>query len=359
MAYETNGRAYPDAGRGAAVSPDLPAGFRLRGSRGMVYTIRRTLGSGGFGVTYEATSADGLRLAIKELFPASITVRRADGSVTAVGDSAHFQKMMESFHKEIGVLYKLNYTGAFVKIYDYFYANNTAYYVMEYVEGDTLREHIRKYGVLDPVKWEQPFLQLMRDIGHLHASDVIHRDIAPDNVKITPSGTLKLIDFGLARPYMMDTMVTVNLKPGFAPLEQYSSHGQGAYTDVYALAATMYYCFTGKVIPDAYERRAKDTLVSPRTLCPSMSYRQEQALMRALAVDYRQRIQSMQEFEQAYAEAPAPGPAPETGSKSVQAGIGSLTGHLRASLELIRKEPVMPAIAGALFLAALILQIAL
>ena len=264
------------------------------------------------------------------------------------------RQMMESFYKEIGVLYKLNQSGNFVKIYDYFNANNTCYYVMEYVEGDTLKERVRKRGVLDPRQWEKPFLQLMRDLSFLHAHDVIHRDIAPDNVKVLEDGTLKLIDFGLARPYMMDAQVTINLKPGFAPCEQYSSHGQGAYTDVYALAATMYYCFTGSVIPDAYERKVKDTIIAPRSLCPKLTARQERALLRALAVDYRQRIQNMQEFEKAYSSDVPVADPPPVGDPPAESGS-----RLKESLRVLREQPLLPAAAGLLFLIAAALQIAL
>lgn len=353
MRYDSNGAPLPNNGNSAgAQNIWLPAGFRLRGSRGMVYIIRRVLGSGGFGITYEAVTADGHRVAIKELFPAALTVRRPDGTVLATGDSLQFQKMTESFHKEIGVLYKLNNTGNFVKIYDYFYANNTTYYVMEYVDGDTLKEYIKKHGTIDPVEWTQPFVQLMRDIAYLHAEDVIHRDIAPDNIKVTANGTLKLIDFGLARPYMMDRGMTVNLKPGFAPYEQYSSHGQGAYTDIYALAATMYYCFTGKVIPDAYERRVKDSLIPPRSLCVNLTPQQEQALLQALSTDYRKRFQTMQAFADAFSNV-APIPA------EISSADNELLGRMRASLQAVRNEPLMPAVAGVLFLAALVLQIVL
>lgn len=356
MTNETNGNPQPYGRRVASSqSPWLPAGFRLRGNRGAVYTIHRVLGSGGFGVTYEAYTANGQRVAIKELFPSSLTVRAPDGTVAPVGDSGQFNKMMESFHKEIGVLYKLNNAGNFVKIYDYFYANNTAYYAMEYVEGDTLKEYIKKHGTMDPVQWEQPFLQLMQDIGYLHANGVIHRDIAPDNIKITAGGSLKLIDFGLARPYMMKQGMTVNLKPGFAPLEQYQSHGQGTYTDIYALAATMYYCFTGKVIPDAYERKIQDRLAVPGGLGIPLPYQQEQALLRALAVDYRQRFQTMQEFAAAYAT-PAPSAPPEGPGRQED---NELLARIRASYAALRQAPLMPALACGLFLIAMILELVL
>ena len=358
MTNETNGSPQ-SYGRSPASSqsPWLPAGFRLRGNRGAVYTIQRVLGSGGFGVTYEAYTPNGQRVAIKELFPSSLTLRQPDGTVAAIGDSGQFKKMMESFLKEIGVLYKLNNAGTFVKIYDYFYANNTAYYAMEYVEGDTLKEHLKKHGALDPAQWERPFLQLMQDIGYLHANGVIHRDIAPDNIKIASNGTLKLIDFGLARPYMMNQGMTVNLKPGFAPLEQYQSHGQGTYTDIYALAATMYYCFTGKVIPDAYERKIQDRLAAPGGLGLHLPHHQEQALLKALSVDYRQRFQTMQEFAAAYATPSVP-QTRHTGTEQQQEESELLV-RMRSSFAAIRQEPLMPALAGGLFLIALILQIAL
>ena len=227
------------------------------------------------------------------------------------------------------------------------------------MQGYTLEEVSREVGisVAHLSKLENGgnvSLQLMRDLSFLHAHDVIHRDIAPDNVKVLEDGTLTLIDFGLARPYMMDAQVTINLKPGFAPCEQYSSHGQGAYTDVYALAATMYYCFTGSVIPDAYERKVKDTIIAPRSLCPKLTARQERALLRALAVDYRQRIQNMQEFEKAYSSDVPVADPPPVGDPPAESGS-----RLKESLRVLREQPLLPAAAGLLFLIAAALQIAL
>lgn len=228
----------------------LPPNYQLVNSEnGRSYQILSVLGSGGFGVTYEAVSPEGKRVAIKEFFPIGITARNANYAITVIGDEQTAKERLQSFFKEATVLSSLQGLPSVVEIYEIFYANHTAYYVMEYIDGITMLHYLRKYGLMQPDAWNPRFRQLMEAIEILHNHNVIHRDISPDNIMIRNDGSFKLIDFGSARMFNGQQNLTINLKRNFAPLEQYSESGQGRYTDVYSLAATMYYAYTGKLVP--------------------------------------------------------------------------------------------------------------
>jgi serine/threonine protein kinase len=152
----------------------------------------------------------------------------------------------------------------------------------------------------------------------MYDPDVIHRDIAPDNIILLHDGRMNLTDFGAARSYLGDKSMTVVVKKGFAPVEQYMSRGSSAATDVYALAATIYYCVTGKVPPDSAERQYGDIpLESPAGLGADLTPGQETALTKALALQQKARTQSVQEFlEQLHAkEMPKPIPKSEPQKK--------------------------------------------
>lgn len=258
--------------------------------------------------------------------------------------------MLKSFYKETNILLTLSRMASVVNIYDCFYANNTAYYVMEYVSGDTLLHFISANGLLNISAWQNQFRQLMQDIAQLHAQGVIHRDISPDNIILTPDGHFKLIDFGSARSFDGNQNLTVNVKRNFAPIEQYSSTGQGAYTDVYALAATIYYCLTGKLVANAVTRISKDTLVSPSSLGAQLLPTQEQALLKALALKPNDRFQTMPEFEAAFFGVSA--------SRTSHAEDGvSLAARISASWGRMTDAPLLPILSGLFFLAAMITAI--
>ncbi len=345
----------PDSGSGnpqSQITYQLPPGYLLSNKDGSFrYRITRVVGAGGFGITYEGLRNDGKRVAVKELFPTQIVARASDYSVLVRGDAKAFQKTMQSFYKEAKVLAQLKGITSVVEIYDYFYANNTAYYVMEYISGETMFHHMKKSGVLDAERYANSFRRLMEDLDQLHAQGVIHRDISPDNIMITESGLFKLIDFGSARAYVQGQNLTINVKRNFAPIEQYTSSGQGKYTDVYALAATMYYAFTGKLLPNATSRINNEEYTPAMFLGAKITERQEMALKKALAVKPANRYQSMQEFRNAYFDVPAAPPAPEPKPASGN--------RFRASLDMIREQPTFAIIGGACFLVALVLQILL
>ncbi len=335
----------------------LPAGYVLENrTRGLAYVIRGVLGQGGFGITYAAADSSGQTLAVKEFFPENGCQRNPDGSVRPMMNDASFQSALNSFYKEAQVLSDLIGLPTVVQIYDYFYANNTAYYVMEYVQGCTLQQYLQSHGVLSPSECAGQFRQLMRDIDCFHRRGIIHRDIAPDNIMCCPDGSFKLVDFGSARSFTKNSLLTVNVKKDFAPIEQFSATGQREYTDVYSLAATMYYCFTGRLIPGAGDREVRDNLVHPSQYARELTSRQEKALLKALAVRGSDRFQSMGEFEAAYFGG-ASGSKTESGGGGNNTGSGS--GGFSESLAMLMKAPLMLGLSLGLMFLAIIFQIAL
>ena len=280
------------------------------------------LGQGGFGATYVGRElTTGRKVAVKEYFPTRCARRSQDGiTVEALpGMDETYEKGRYSFVKEARVLSKLEGMPSVVQALAYLERNNTAYLVMEYLEGTPLHRMVdpKTNRRIPPEKLLPPLRGLLRDIGLLHERKVIHRDIAPDNIMWMPDGTLKLLDFGSARSMEGDQSMTLMLKYGFAPVEQLQSHGQGTYTDVYAMAATIYYCLTATVPAQASERLMDGKeLPSPTSLGVALSPEEESALMWGLAVLPKDRPQTMGEFSRAlFPEAdPVPAPNPETGT---------------------------------------------
>ena len=189
-----------------------------------------------------------------------------------------------------------------VRILDFFPANETAYMVMEFLDGTNLRQMVERGGRIPVHILRSHLTPLIRDICAIHERGVLHRDIAPDNIMWMPDGTLKLMDFGCARAMEDGRSMTVQLKPGFAPTEQYGSHGQGDYTDLYALCATIYYCITGMVPPAAPERQfavydnKPDPLVWPHDLDVQVSPDWEALLMWGLQLNPEMRPQKVQQW---------------------------------------------------------------
>ena len=337
----------------------LPQGFQLTSSNsGQSYQILQTLGGGGFGVTYEAVRlADRARVAIKEFFPAGITARTSTFAVAVTGDEKILRKRLDSFFKEAEVLRTLRAIPSVVNIYDIFYANHTAYYAMEYINGSTMQHFIQQNGLLAPAVFGPRYRQLMRDIELLHSNGVIHRDISPDNIMIRNDGSFKLIDFGSAKEYDKAQNMTVNIKRGFSPIEQYTPSGQGRYTDVYSLAATMYYSFTGKLIPDVLSRDTAYSQLQIAAAAAGLGPAQIEALKKALSVKPADRFQTMQEFEQAFFDAPKNVAAVSGQVHQTEPEKTAQGSRFSAALALIKDEPVFPILAGALYVVAVLLQI--
>ncbi len=300
-----NGTACPVCGgdltwKGQA-GIDLPVGTVLTGGNGLrSFIIGAARGKGGFGITYVAMETHShRRVAIKEYFPTRCAFRAGNGvNVQAMTsqDSA-FQGGMRSFLEEARMLLAQEDLPTVVKVIDYFQANGTAYLVMEYLDGVALHNQMIKMGGRIPAGELLPRMEkLIRDMGLLHSRGVIHRDVSPDNIMWMPDGGLKLMDFGSARSTEDGKSMTVLLKQGFSPIEQYRSRGQGPYTDVYALAATIYYCLTGTIPPSAVERLDADPLQPPNSLGAGITARQEEAILWGLTVQPKDRPQTMEEF---------------------------------------------------------------
>lgn len=226
------------------------------------YVIQRTLGIGGFGITYAAYDTEEKRdCAVKELFPQGVVTRMTDGTTVVTVSSekdSSFEHSKERFLEEAEILQDLNPIHEVVSVYDFFMENGTCYFVMEYLEGMTLRRLLKGAGGRLPYKIVMDIVQKIgKALIVVHKHKIFHRDISPDNIIVTNKGEVKLIDFGNAKSLSQNANqgLSVVLKPGFAPLEQYSTQGkQGTYTDVYSFACTIYYMLTGEKIPDALER---------------------------------------------------------------------------------------------------------
>ena len=277
----------------------LPTGTIIAGR----YWIEGVLGEGGFGITYLGRDNKlGHAIAVKEYFPQGLTHRYTDGSYEVYASSSDedqtFVHGRERFLKEAQTLAQFTAEPGVVSVTDYVEENNTAYLIMEYLEGVTLMQYIRQNGVMSA---DQTFAMLepvMRTLEKIHKAGVIHRDISPDNIMRLNSGQLVLMDFGSARKFVDDRRtMSVMLKKGYAPMEQYRRSGeQGPWTDVYALCATIYHCITGVLPEDALDRAVEDTLQKPSALGAIISPAQERVLLYGMAVDQRDRCQSMTEL---------------------------------------------------------------
>jgi len=270
------------------------------------YQIGKMLGHGGFGITYLAW--DTLlhrRLAIKEYMPRDFATRNATNSTISIYAGAateSFAYGLERFLDEARTLAKFQQHAGIVSVLNVFYGNSTGYMVMEYVEGRTLKDYLLEKGLLS---WEltlQLFMPIMDALREVHKGGIMHRDISPDNIYLCNDNRIKLLDFGSAR-YALgghSLSLSVVVKPGYAPEEQYRAKGkQGPWTDVYSVAASMYRCICGEVPPDALDRLDEDELVAPSNLGIQISQKSEAALISALAIKANDRTQSIEAFQQA------------------------------------------------------------
>ena len=187
-----------------------------------------------------------------------------------------------------------------VRVYGYFQENQTAYYAMEYLEGMDLKHYLSHHGGrLSFGKTIELLLPIMDALDYMHQSSILHRDISPDNIFVQKNGTVKLIDFGAARQALSNRSqsLSVILKKNFAPLEQYKKNGrQGPWTDIYALAATMYLILTSRKIPEAPERLIHDSLMPPEAYAPDIPPYVSEAIMKALSINGEDRPQTVRQF---------------------------------------------------------------
>lgn len=269
------------------------------------YIVGRTLGYGGFGVTYIGRDMELQRkVAIKEYLPGEFSTRiPGQTMVTVYEDEKHeqFQSGITKFMDEAKRLAKFQDSAGIVHIYDSFFENETAYIVMEYIEGETVKEKLEREGKIPVDEALKLILPIVAAMKEVHAEGIIHRDISPDNIMVDKEGNAKLIDFGASR-YATTThskSLSVLIKYGYAPMEQYQSGGQqGTWTDVYALAATFYTMVTGVVPEDSLKRLEKDELKPLSKMGIKISKNVDMAIRNALNVKVEERTPSMEAFEE-------------------------------------------------------------
>src|SRR5437764_5927279 len=295
-----------------ALGHTLPVGTRLRD-----YEITGLIGEGGFGLVYLAWDPSLQRkVAIKEYMPASMAARVNGSSAIVVKSERHldtFRAGLRRFVNEARLLARFDHP-SLVKVYRFWEENGTAYMVMPYYEGPTLKAALAELGRPpreDELRaWLRPLLDAL---AVMHSAQCYHRDIAPDNILLTPRGPL-LLDFGAARRVIGDMThaITVVLKPGYAPIEQYgdvATMTQGAWTDLYALASVVYYAIVGKT-PTSSVERLMDDRVEPLAVFAAGRYSDAflHAIDSALAVRPADRPQTVAQFR-ALLDAGRPGVA--------------------------------------------------
>ena len=285
------------------------------------YLVGRVLGEGGFGITYIGCDLRlELRVAIKEYFPVTLVSRRAQESllVSHYPGMGGFESGKARFLTEARTMAKMDKTPEIAGVRDFFEENDTAYIVMEYLDGTTFKELVRqKGGRIEAGELLRLIEPLFGALGAMHKMGLIHRDISPDNLMLE-HGAVRLLDFGCARESLEGSRtMTIALKHGYAPIEQYQYRGQGPWTDVYALSATIYFCLTGRVPPQALDRMVEDELIQPRKLGVALTDRQEKALLRGMGLRQHQRFRSMEELHAALYGSPQPesAPRPESGPR--------------------------------------------
>lgn len=274
------------------------------------YVLGRVLGEGSFGISYIAWDCllDTV-VAIKEYFPASLVSRHIseedEDTNVYIYEKRESQKYQESLKKYLGEAKSLSAyydLDGIVSVRDFFYANNTAYIVMGYVDGISVKEYVEKNGPIEGEKFLRMLEPVIQSLAKVHQTGVLHRDISPDNMLLTRDEKLVLIDFGAARKenINMTRSMTVVFKRGFSPEEQYRTRGQqGAWTDVYALCATAYYALTGKAPDESIQRVLEDDMPSLTEMTDvDLPMQQKRAFMKGMTVDFHHRYQTMDELYQ-------------------------------------------------------------
>lgn len=270
------------------------------------YYIGKVIGEGGFGITYIGydTKLD-VKVAIKEFFPRNFVMRDStseSGSGVVTFDAVEpvlYEKYCMRFCNEAKALAQFHEVIGLVNVLDYFMENGTAYIVMEYIDGQNFSAYIKskggRLGISEVLELLEPVVYALEE---LHKRNIIHRDISPENIMIDQKGRAILIDLGASREFgEKQESMSVLLKHGYAPLEQYSSKGkQGPYTDVYAFCATVYKAITGEIPLEVNARLPVDSLKKPSKYGIAIKDYQEAALLKGLSVYAKDRYASMEEL---------------------------------------------------------------
>ena len=308
-AVSTGGVVTPASGPSSAVPPPAPGtptravapqtlakGVRLQGGN---YAVGDVLGQGGFGITYKGGDITLRRyVALKEFFPPGCVRHESTIQPSGTLSPADYAGVKAKFVEEARMLARFSDPGI-VRVYGVFEENNTAYMVMEYLEGQTLAQRLTTATTLEPAEVINIGEKVGTALAVVHQAGLIHRDLKPENICLTKDGRIVLIDFGTARAFASGKTVhqTTLLTPGYAPLEQYGNEARfGAYTDIYALAATLYQCLTGQVPPQATDRAIGVELKAPHLINARVPEALSKAVVWALQIKAADRPQSFQEF---------------------------------------------------------------
>ena len=278
----------------------LKPGMVLKGK----YMIGKVLGQGGFGITYIGMDLVLQRkVAIKEYYPSGL-VSRKYGTSNLVWYSGELAQQARRFGSEVVLkeaqkMSKADHISSVVKVFDVFPENETAYICMDFIEGQTLQHKLKANG---PLSWEAAkalFLPVIHSMEQVHQVGLIHRDLSPDNLMFQSDGNVKILDLGAAKDLNLNSGTSSMrvAKNGFSPLEQYMQTGaSGSWTDVYALAATIYYALTGVVPPSALDRANIDQLLWNLPVLQVLPQNVIRALQHAMAVLPKERTQTMSDF---------------------------------------------------------------
>lgn len=267
------------------------------------YIVGVALGVGGFGITYKCldTKIGGI-CAIKEYFPANFALRTNATKFVSVAEQnlERYNKIMKRFVEEAELVKSLKHRNV-ITIYDSFFENNTAYYVMEYCDGIDLRRYTNNFSRrLEYDEGMNLLYQIMNGLEYIHSKGILHRDIAPDNIYVTKNNSVKILDFGSARSEMdqFNRELSVIVKVGYAPIEQYGGRGkQGPYTDIYALGATFYHLFTSRIPIESTQRVAEDNLEEFSRLRPDLPDNLKYCIEKSMELTTAKRISNIAEMK--------------------------------------------------------------
>ena len=266
------------------------------------YLVGKVLGQGGFGITYLGLDQSlEMKVAIKEYYPQTMAYRSEGSSALSWHTSvANRQLGRDGFVKEARKMAKIAQIPSIVQVRDIFFENETAYIIMNYIEGETLKARLERTGPLDEAACVEMLTPVMQSLAKAHAEGLIHRDISPDNIMIDQHESIWLLDLGAAKeldPGQLTQNLTQStnlvVRHGFSPLEQYMNSGEiGPWTDVYAMCATIYYCVSGHVPPFAVDRVYKPDVPGSDRISDDMM----RVLEKGLALKANERFQDMDEL---------------------------------------------------------------
>lgn len=265
------------------------------------YKIKEIIGRGGTGIVYSAYDITlKIEIAIKELFPNCYiySSNQKDIYQSSYFPNTLFQKLENNFIQEANFMLDFSKCPNIPVLYDLFKENNTWYYVMELLKGSTLKQYLILNNA--PLLEKDVFhiaIKILETLSYIHQYNIIHRDICSDNIFLTESNEIMLIDFGSAIKYTDKNISLITIRKGYTPPEQYQTNGLiGPWTDIYALGAVLYEILTLKKIPESIERPLDDKIISPKQINRQISNNMNLAIIKALSLNPKKRFQTSTEF---------------------------------------------------------------